>query len=194
MPRIVRRYITHAADGTPILQRSEHVQDDDAGNVRLTERQWAQRCSGCLRHIVDLEQRRGVCDVCHVRECCVHCESRCALCARRLCGQCRIGFAVGAARSVCPNCYRRLSHRQAIEDQLDQDERAFDRWMAHQRLVHQDQMLQLQTRRLELTQSTHASRDGNSIWSAGLVVVGWTFRQLWNLATALVRHVRRLIS
>lgn len=194
MSRIIRRYFTHAADGTPILHRSEQVQDDGAGNLRLTERQWAQRCSGCLRHLLDLEQMRGICDVCHVRECCVHCESRCSLCARRLCGQCRIGFAGVPPRSVCAICYRRMSHRQAIEDELDQEQRAFERWLAHQRLLHQDQMLQLNQRRLELTESSRSSRGSMSPMQIVAAAALWTVRQLWALSIGIVRYVRRIAS
>jgi hypothetical protein len=194
MSRILRRYFTHTADGTPILHRSELMQDDGAGNLRLTERQWAQRCSGCLCHLLDLEQTRGICDVCHTRECCVHCESRCSLCARRLCGQCRIGFAGTPPRSVCAICYRRMAHRQAMEDELDQEQRAFERWLAHQRLLHQDQLMQISQRRLELTESSRSGRTPSGPLQIIATAAAWTVRQLWNLSIGIVRHVRRIVS
>lgn len=194
MSRIVRRYLTLGPDGTPVFTRSEHVHEDEDGNLRLVERQWTRHCSGCLRHVGDLEQTRGICDACNIRECCVHCETSCALCARRLCGQCRIGYAAGTPASVCAVCFRRLSHRQAIQDELDQEQRAFDRWLAHQRLLHQDQMMQLNQRRLQLTESAQANRHQSGGRPALIPAIGWIARHLWMLATGIVRHVRRLVS
>lgn len=194
MSRIVRRYITEQADGTPIVTRSEVVHDDGEGNLRLTERRVAQRCSGCLRHLLDVEHTRGICEVCHVRECCVHCESRCAVCARRLCGQCRFGFAAVPPRSVCAGCYRQLSQRQAVEESLEQNQREFERWIAYQRVSHQNELLHLNQRRLELTEAGRPNRNNPNLLRDLSLAAVWTVRQSWAMGSGIVRHVRRIIS
>lgn len=162
MRHIFRRYITHDAFGAPLTKRTERLRDDENGNLRLSERQLARRCSGCLRHTLDLAELRGVCDSCGIRQCCVHCVSRCGICSRQLCGQCRTGFVGDRQFTVCATCNRGLLNRQRLTDQLNLEQHTFDCWLARQRLLHQAEALRLNERRLQLAEQSQAAKLGTN--------------------------------
>src|SRR5258706_11362599 len=141
MRRILRRYITRGPDGRPIAYQFERLTDDGEGRLRLNNERAARLCSGCRRPFVELSELRGLCDWCHSRECCVHCVSKCQVCSRRLCGSCRHGFGGPPVLTVCATCRQQLIERQAIQDQLEMEQTAFDRYVAQQRLYHQMESL-----------------------------------------------------
>lgn len=186
MRRILRRYITRDASGRPISIQIERLSDDGAGSLQLSNERTARLCSGCRRPVADISEMRGMCDCCRARECCVHCLCQCHVCSRRLCGRCRRGFGGPPAVTVCGYCRERLLARQAILDERDFEQATFDRYVAQQRLVHQQETLRLEEERLQLTAEAQAARlraERKTILQWVLHTLGWSigkiFQGLW---------------
>jgi hypothetical protein len=160
MRHIERRYLTRDGNGRPIDMRYERLTDDGLGNTHLVSEQRAKQCSGCFRQMLDISESRGRCDWCHTRECCINCAATCQVCSRRLCGHCRRGFAGPPALTVCEVCHQRLMYRQAVQDQFELQQTAFDRQMAQQRLLNDMESLRLTAERLHFSNYFEAARLG----------------------------------
>lgn len=174
MTRIVRRTLVRDPAGRPLSVQSERVTDDGSGSLQQTTERTAHWCSGCGRPVTELSELRGTCDHCRSRGCCVHCLSHCQLCARRLCGQCRHGFAGQPALTVCTTCLRKLIRRQLLQDQqaaftqelarlrtLQQSQHAiFEQELNRHRLFQHDQALRLNFERTYLMAQLQAARMG----------------------------------
>jgi hypothetical protein len=156
MRRIYKRFLVRDPLGRALSMQSERLTDDGEGSVQLTSERDAGWCSGCQRPVTELSELRGVCDWCHHRGCCVHCLSQCQVCSRRLCGQCRRGFAGPPALTVCAVCQHRLIERQVMQDQ----QTAFKQELARHRLFNQDQALRLNFERTNLMAELQAARLG----------------------------------
>jgi hypothetical protein len=150
MRRILRRYVTRDSAGRPISVQSERLTDDGAGRLQLNNERTARMCSGCRRPVIELSELRGLCHVCGARECCLHCASRCQVCARQLCGGCRRGFAGPPPLTICAPCRQRLIERQVRQDDLDSEQTAFDRYVAQHRLYYQVEALRLAEERMRI--------------------------------------------
>jgi hypothetical protein len=177
MRRIVKRFLIRDPAGRPLIQQSERVTDDGGGNLQSTSERTASFCTGCRRPITDLAERRGLCDGCRDHECCVHCLSQCHICSRRLCGQCRRGFAGPPAVTVCENCRQRLMQRQLLADRQSEFEQAVIR----HRMYCQEQALRLDEQRLQLAAQLQVFRLGlnkRTRLQRVLHVVGWFFKLL----------------
>ncbi len=133
MSRILRRNLSVDGSGRAVAVRGERLTDDGRGNMHVTSYRTLVACPGCRRPLEDVIDLRGRCDFCGQRPCCVHCETRCQVCSRRLCVVCRRGFAGQHTATVCPICLRRLQRRQAYEDRLRAREADFRRRLAFQR-------------------------------------------------------------
>jgi hypothetical protein len=160
MRRILRRYVTRDPAGQPISVQSERLTDDGAGRLQLNSEKEARWCSGCRRPVVELSELRGVCDYCHIHECCAQCASKCEVCSKQLCGYCRQGFAGPPTLTVCAACRQRLIQRQTLQDQRMMEQAAFDRQMAQQRLLNQVEGLRLASERMHLMARFQAARLG----------------------------------
>lgn len=194
MRRILRRYVTRDPAGRVIADRSERLTDDEAGRLRLHAEEAALRCSGCGRPVIELSELRGTCDGCGARGCCVHCVGRCDMCARRLCGRCRHGFAGAPPQTVCATCFRRLSERQKIQEQHEREQALFERHVTLQRLVGQAEALRLAGERLRITACLQAARLGLN--PPPPITPHWSRRILrWTAAHGIkaVQHVFRRI-
>lgn len=186
MRRIFRRYLTRDPYGRPLTVQSERLTDDGRGWMQLSNERSAALCSGCHRPIVELSERRGVCDWCHARSCCVHCIAQCQVCARCLCGHCRRGFVGTTVMSVCLACQRRLMQRQTVQDELMMQQTAFERHIAQQRLFNQVAALRLMAERTQVMTQLQAARLGLNRqsplrWAMGLIgrVTAKVFRYAW---------------
>ena len=147
MKRIIKRFLTTDGRGRPLIVNSERLFDDQRGRLSLTTQRTAISCSGCRRPLVNFEELRGRCDACGIRGSCLHCETKCDACSRRICGRCRRGFAGPPPRTVCLICLHRLRKRQAFLDEQVLHQAAFQRRMHLQR-----QWLRVQALRLRATQ------------------------------------------
>lgn len=183
MRRIVRRNLVRDASGRALSLQSERVTDDGMGSLQQTSETTAAWCSGCRRPVAELAELRGVCDWCRSRGCCTHCLSQCQMCSRRLCGQCRRGFAGPPTLTVCAVCQQRLVHRQLLQDQQVE----FERELARRRLFQQDEALRLNYERLRLMAHFQAARLGlhserwpiwllRKSWGAFRTVIGYAWR------------------
>ena len=186
MRRLVRRNLVRDAAGRPLWMDSERVTEDADGSLQQTSEHTARFCSGCRRPVADLSELRGVCDWCHARGCCVQCLSQCQVCSRRLCGQCRRGFAGPPGLTVCTACQDRLIQRQLVQDQQVQ----FERELARHRLHQQDQALRFDYERTFLMARLQAARMGLNLtiphpesWLQKFL------RQIRRFSTAVMRHV-----
>jgi hypothetical protein len=172
--RIIRRTLVRDPDGRPLSIQSERVTDDGTGGLQSTTERTATFCSGCRRPITELSERRGKCDACRCRECCVHCLSQCYVCSKQLCGACRRGFPGPPAVTVCDSCRQRLMQRQMLQDRRSEFEQA----VVRHRMYHQDQALRLNEYRLQLAVQLQAARLGlNNKTPLQRVLhgIGWTF-------------------
>jgi hypothetical protein len=158
--RILRRYVTRDPAGRVVTSRSERLTDDGAGHLHLHSEQSARVCSGCNRLVIDVSELRGICDCCGRRECCSRCIASCQVCSRRLCGRCRRGFGGPPPLTVCPSCRRQLVERRWRQDQLTEEQVAFDRHMAQQRLINQVEALRLMSERMHIQARFEAVRLG----------------------------------
>ena len=174
MPRILKRYVTRDIAGHVIASQTERLTDDGAGHINVNSERTTRRCSGCRRPLLEASELRGICDWCLTRECCIHCNGKCHVCSRALCGQCRQGFAGPPAVTVCPECQWRLLSRQVRQDRLESEQVEFERHLSQQRLVHQFESLRLAAERTRIMARLQAARLG--------LVQPSIMRQLWRLA------------
>jgi hypothetical protein len=157
MRRIIKRFLTRDPQGRAISSQSEHLSDDENGDLQVTTERTAAFCTGCRRDVMELSELRGVCDWCHQRGCCVHCISKCQICARRLCGTCRRGFAGDtSSMTVCPSCHHRLDQRQHL---LNQRQRQQDRQATMQQMLQNQLMIE----RLKFDREMSRRREWNEI-------------------------------
>ena len=119
----------------------------------------------------------------------MHCVSACQVCSRRLCGYCRLGFVGERSLTVCGVCHRKLLQRQAVEDQALLEQNAFDRWLAHQRILHQAEMLRLNEERLRLAADAQAARFGTN----KKTLLGHAVTLLRFTGGKVIHHVRRAL-
>lgn len=159
MRRILRRILTQDARGRVLANRVERLADDGRGHVHYVLRRTADRCTGCGRAVEELSDLRGHCDYCRRRRTCNHCETRCAVCSRRLCGLCRRGFPGPPPLTACPICQHRLMVRQAYLDRLAWQERSFQQRMALHREHLRLQQLRLHAARLRSMGQLAAMRE-----------------------------------
>ena len=186
MRRIVRRNLVRDPAGRPLSMQSERLTDDGRGAVQQTTERTAHWCSGCHRPVAEISELRGVCDACRARGCCVHCISQCAVCSRRLCGQCRRGFAGPPTLTVCVVCQERLLHRQLLQDQ----QTTFEQDLARHRLFNQDQALRLNYERTYLMAQLQAARLGlNRVWWPI-----WVIRKVGAGSITVIQHAWRLLQ
>lgn len=166
--------------------------DDGDGRLQLNSEQIAHPCSGCGRVVGELGDLRGRCDWCRVRECCDRCVSRCQVCSRQLCGQCRHGFAGPPQLTVCALCLERLLVRQRLHDRRAEADAEFSRQMEQQRLFNQVETLRLNAERARIALELQAARLGLGQKKRPLLVraVGLVGRG----AVAVVNHVWRGLS
>lgn len=188
MRRIVKRFFVRDHNGRLIALQSEHLRDDEAGQLFVTHERSAVRCTGC-QAAVEFAEQRGRCDVCRSRGCCIHCLSRCGVCSRQLCGHCRRGFAGPPALTVCSECQRQLGQRQQFVEHVQRQQHAFDNAVTRQRLGYQARALQLAAQRQDAMQQFLRARLGlNRVhwfpWLLGKCRVG---------ISGTYRHVRQLL-
>jgi len=181
--KITKRFLTVDRAGQPLSSNSENLADDGRGRLSVTARRSATRCPSCGRPIVDVDQWRGRCDYCRVRRCCDHCETRCQVCSRVLCGHCRRGYVGQTPMSVCPICLFRLRRRQAFQDQLLLRKAAFERRMLRQRETTRLHVLHLQAARMRMMGQLQAAR----LRTTGQLAV---IREINRLKLALARAYR----
>ena len=158
MRRITKRFLTADRSGRVLSSNSERLTDDGRGHLNVTTRRMAAWCSSCHRPLTDTEQRRGRCDYCRRLTCCDACETRCSVCSRRLCGDCRRGFVGQTWMTVCPICLVRLRQRQAVQDHLHARKVAFERQMLRQRELARLQALNLQVARIRVMAQLQSAR------------------------------------
>ena len=144
--RILKRFLTTDRAGRVLARNTERL-TDDIGGVQVTRHTIAVRCPSCFRWLTDTNEQRGRCDYCRIRGCCVHCETKCRVCSRRLCGVSRRGFTGDSPSTVCPICFVRLHRRQAYRDQLLIQQASFQRSMSRQRESTRIQALRLRAAR-----------------------------------------------
>ena len=131
MRGVFKKFIKKDQYGRVLSINTEHLRDDGKGRISLTTNTRLIQCPGCRRHISDIGELRGHCHFCYSRTCCVHCESKCAVCSRRLCSVCRRGFTNGQSLiTACPHCLAKLQARQAYQDRLVLNKIVFDRQVA----------------------------------------------------------------
>lgn len=162
MKRILKRFATTDPFGRTLAYSTERLVDDGRGRLQVTALQSAHWCPGCRRPIRDLGDVRGLCDFCRFRgvavRTCIHCETRCQCCARRLCGGCRRGFAGPPALTVCPICLAKLHRRQAFQDRTQLRQEALARRVALEREWARIQAVRLQAARLRAVTRIQAAR------------------------------------
>jgi len=155
--KIMKRFLTVGRTGNVLGGNTENLVDDGRGRISFTARRLAGRCPSCRRPITDVAQQVGRCDYCR-RGFCDHCATRCQVCARRLCGDCRRGFVGRTWMTVCPICLVRLRQRQAFQDQLLMRKVAFERQMLRQRELTRLQALNLQAAKARVMAQLQAAR------------------------------------
>lgn len=133
MKGIFKRFIKKDPYGRVLSTTTERLVDNGAGQIAVNVCETVVRCSSCNRPIGDAGELRGICHYCLSNSCCVHCETHCAVCSRRLCCICRRGFAGQSLVIVCPYCLMQLRERQALQDRLLAEKAAFERQMVVQR-------------------------------------------------------------
>ncbi len=158
MRKVMKRFLTVDRTGHVLSSSTENLADDGRGRLSVTARRSATRCPSCHRPVTDVEQLRGRCDYCRLRRCCNHCETRCRVCSRLLCGHCRRGFVGQTLATVCPICLSRLWRRQAFQDQLFIRKALFERQMHRQRELTRLQALNLQAARIRVMAQLQAAR------------------------------------
>ena len=128
MKGIFKKFVKKDQNGRLLSITTERLIDNGMGKISQTTNNQVIQCPGCRRHISDINELRGRCHCCYSRTCCVHCESKCAVCSRRLCLACRRGFTNGQSLvTSCPNCLVKLKRRQAYQDRLLLNKINFDR-------------------------------------------------------------------
>jgi hypothetical protein len=158
MRNIFKRRLIVDRTGHTIHGNSEHLTDNGRDRLHYTQRQVAIWCPSCRRPITDISELTGRCDYCRMRTCCVHCQTNCHVCSRRLCGFCRRGFVGSRVFTVCPVCLIKLRQRQYLEDQLLARKVAIENWALRQRQINYINSLRLQAARSRMMGQIQASR------------------------------------
>jgi len=133
MSTILKRFVRTDSYGRPLTATTEHLEDLGNGRLYLNVQEVLGICSGCGRPVADPNDLRGVCHFCLSRSCCVHCETRCAACSRRLCMMCRRGFAGQSPLTLCPICLSKMEERQRFQDRLLEERTIFEGQVVLQR-------------------------------------------------------------
>lgn len=186
MRRIIKRFLVRDPRGRELSLQSERLTDDGRGWLQVTSERTAGWCPGCRRPVTELSELRGLCDACHRHGCCIHCVSRCEVCDRQLCGQCRRGFAGPPPRTVCAVCQPRLIERQILLDR----QTAFEQELARHRLFNQDEALRLNFEKMHLMAQFQAAKLGLNRKTPLMRVVNgvrWT-------VSKVVDHARRTLQ
>lgn len=158
MRNIIKRRIIVDASGRTIHGNSERLTDNGNDRLHYTQRQVAIWCPNCRRPIINVAELTGRCDYCGIRGCCTHCQVRCHVCNRRLCGHCRRGFVGSRVFTVCPICLVKLKQRQYLEDQMMVRKAAMEAWALRQRQINYIHAMRLQAARSRMTGQIQASR------------------------------------
>lgn len=158
MNNIFKRTVITGKTGRTILGNSERLVDNGRGRLHYFHHQTAVHCSSCRRPVTDISQLQGRCDYCRMRTCCVHCQTHCQVCARRLCGNCRRGFVGSRVSTVCPICLVKLRQRQRFEDQMLARRNAIQNWALRQKQINHINSLRLQAARSRMMGQIQASR------------------------------------
>ncbi len=157
MPRILKRFITTNPKGRVLDSKTERLVDDGRGRTNVTVRQLKKRCPNCFAYVEE-SQIRGQCDFCHHRLCCERCATKCQICSRMLCSDCRRGFAGDRLFTVCPICLRRLQSRQSFVDQQTIHNLTLQRHARHQQELARFRAQQLQAARLRMSGKLQMAR------------------------------------
>lgn len=158
MRRILKRVLVRDPSGRPITQNAERFQDDGSGRVVHIAHRTLIRCQGCQHLVEDASDLRGRCDYCRTRGCCIHCETRCQGCSRRLCWACRRGFAGPTLMTLCPVCLVKMQRRQAFLDYEMRTQAVFQRRLLARRELIRVQALRAQVARTREMGFLHAAR------------------------------------
>lgn len=145
MKKILKQHLITGQNGKVLNRNSERLTDNGRGMLNVTTRSTSIQCPNCRRPVTDINKLRGKCDICRTQTCCEHCETRCRVCSRKLCGHCRRGF-VGQSSTitVCPICLNYLRQRQAFNDRLLIQKIRHQRQIMHQREAARLHALRLQ--------------------------------------------------
>lgn len=176
--RILKRYFTTDGSGRIIASNTERLTEDGGGNVHLTSRHTALRCSGCLRPLTDVSQARGRCDYCGIRGCCTECIVKCQACSRRLCGRCRRSFVGNTTNTVCPTCAVKLQRRQVYIDRVNTQKLHLQYRMQLRREQTRLDALRLQAMRMRQSAQLAAIREANRARMAGMQARNHAIRYL----------------
>ncbi len=152
MKGVFKKFIRRDQRGRVLSITTERMVDNGRGRISLTTSNQAIQCPGCGRHVSDISELRGSCHYCCSRTCCVHCESKCSMCSRRICLACRRGFTNGQSLvTVCPYCLVKLRKRQYFNDRLLLNKVALDRHVTINRekinLINNGMVIRLPGRR-----------------------------------------------
>lgn len=158
MRRILKRVLVRDPSGRPIAQNVERFQDNGSDRVVHIAHRTLIRCQGCQHLVEDANDLRGRCDYCRTRGCCIHCETRCQGCSRRLCWACRRGFAGQTLMTLCAVCLVKMQRRQALLDYEMRAQAAFQRRLLAQRERIRVQGLRAQAARTRAMGFLHAAR------------------------------------
>ena len=158
MRKILKRFFTTDRSGRVLASNTERLTDNGRDRLSVTTRRAAIWCPSCRRPVTDVNGLRGRCDYCRIRSCCEHCETRCQVCSRRLCGHCRRGFVGNTGATVCPFCLVRMRQRQAFQDRLLMQIIVFQRQILRQREITRLRALQLQAAKMRTMGQLQAAR------------------------------------
>lgn len=139
-------------------QNAERFQDNGSGRVIHSAHRTLIRCQGCHHLVEEVSDLRGRCDYCRTRGCCIHCETRCQGCSRRLCWACRRGFAGQTLMTLCPVCLVKVQRRQAFLDYEMRRQAIFQRRILAQRELARIQGLRAQNSRTRAMGFLQAAR------------------------------------
>ena len=166
MRRIIKRMLTTDPSGRVLSGNTERLGDDGRGVIHVAHRNIAVFCQGCRRPLTELSELRGRCHYCRIRSCCVHCETQCCACARRLCWACRRGFAGQTPATACPTCQVSLFRRQAYLDRLVLEGAMFNRSIQRQQSLQRMYSLDLQATRDRAHSQLGVIREWNRLRAA----------------------------
>ena len=130
MRRIIKRLSKRDDRGRLHQESTQELLDDEAGTITDSTTHLHHACETCARPIEQPNQA-VVCDRCQ-QPCCDRCVAPCAVCARRICPECRRGFP-DRPIAVCPECLAALTERTERLERADRRKAAIEQLLALQR-------------------------------------------------------------